>query len=93
MGKIKSFNFQHKEHFEVAATKNDINFETASKVTGSRFVFLSKSFISEGLFSRDRSTSSNCSGWTMSSSKISSVNCFCRKPCSVVKAPVFLIVD
>ena len=42
-GEIKSFNFQPKEHFEVGATKNDINFETASKVTGSRFVFLSKS--------------------------------------------------
>ncbi len=42
-GEIKSFNFQPKEHFEIGATKNDINFETASKVTGSRFVFLSKS--------------------------------------------------
>ncbi len=42
-GKIKSFDFQPKEHFEVGATKNDINFEVASKVTGSRFVFLSKS--------------------------------------------------
>mgnify|MGYP001187091980 FL=1 len=42
-GKIKSFNFQPKEHFEVAATKKDINFEAASKVAGSRFVFLSKS--------------------------------------------------
>jgi len=42
-GEIKSFNFQPKEHFEVGATKNDINFETASKVTGSRFVILSKS--------------------------------------------------
>ena len=42
-GEIKSFNFQPREHFEVGATKNDINFETASKVTGSRFVFLSKS--------------------------------------------------
>ena len=42
-GEIKSFNFQPKEHFEVGATKNDINFEAASKVTGSRFVFLSKS--------------------------------------------------
>ena len=26
-GEIKSFNFQPKEHFEVGATKNDINFE------------------------------------------------------------------
>ena len=42
-GEIKSFDFQPKEHFEVGATKNDINFEAASKVTGSRFVFLSKS--------------------------------------------------
>ncbi len=42
-GEIKSYNFQPKEHFEVGATKNDINFETASKITGSRFVFLSKS--------------------------------------------------
>ncbi|MDC3017512.1 serine--tRNA ligase [Paracoccaceae bacterium] len=42
-GEIKSFNFQPKEHFEVDATKNDINFEAASKVAGSRFVFLSKS--------------------------------------------------
>ncbi len=42
-GEIKSFNFQPKEHFEVSATKKDINFEAASKVTGSRFVFLSKS--------------------------------------------------
>ncbi len=42
-GEIKRFNFQPKEHFEIDATKNGINFETASKVTGSRFVFLSKS--------------------------------------------------
>ena len=42
-GEIKSFSFQPKEHFEVAATKNDINFETAALVTGSRFVFLSRS--------------------------------------------------
>ncbi len=42
-GKINSYTFQPKEHFEVNATKNDINFETAAKVTGSRFVFLSKS--------------------------------------------------
>ncbi len=42
-GKIKSFNFQPKEHFAVGGIKNDINFEAASKVTGSRFVFLSKS--------------------------------------------------
>ena len=42
-GEIKSFAFQPKEHFEVAATKNDINFETAALVTGSRFVFLSRS--------------------------------------------------
>ena len=40
-GKIKSYAFQPKEHFEVEATKRDINFETAAKVTGSRFVFLS----------------------------------------------------
>ena len=42
-GEIKSFSFKLKEHFEVDATKNDINFETAATVTGSRFVFLSKS--------------------------------------------------
>ncbi len=42
-GKIKSFAFQPKEHFEVASTKKDINFEAAAKVTGSRFVFLSNS--------------------------------------------------
>ena len=42
-GEIKSFSFQPKEHFEVNATKNDIQFEAAAKVTGSRFVFLSKS--------------------------------------------------
>jgi len=42
-GEIKSFSFKPKEHFEVDATKNDINFETAATVTGSRFVFLSKS--------------------------------------------------
>ena len=42
-GKIKSYAFQPKEHFEVEATKRDINFESAAKVTGSRFVFLSKS--------------------------------------------------
>ncbi len=42
-GKIKSYGFQPKEHFEVEATKNDINFESAALVTGSRFVFLSKS--------------------------------------------------
>ena len=33
-GKIKSFNFQPKEHFKVGATKNGINFDVASKVTG-----------------------------------------------------------
>ena len=42
-GEIKSFAFQPKEHFEVDATKLDINFETAAIVTGSRFVFLSRS--------------------------------------------------
>ncbi len=42
-GKIKTFAFQPKEHFEVEAVKKDINFESAAKVTGSRFVFLSKS--------------------------------------------------
>ena len=42
-GKIKSFTFRPKEHFEVDATKNDINFEVAATVTGSRFAFLSKS--------------------------------------------------
>ena len=42
-GEIKLFSFQPKEHFEVDATKNDINFEAAASVTGSRFVFLSKS--------------------------------------------------
>lgn len=42
-GKIKSYAFQPKEHFEVEATRRDINFESAAKVTGSRFVFLSKS--------------------------------------------------
>ena len=42
-GEIKSFTFQPKEHFEVAAAKKDINFEAAATVTGSRFVFLSKS--------------------------------------------------
>ena len=42
-GEIKSFPFKPKEHFEVDATKNDINFEAAATVTGSRFVFLSKS--------------------------------------------------
>ena len=39
-GEKKSFAFQPKEHFEVAATKNDINFETAAIVTGSK-LFLS----------------------------------------------------
>ena len=43
MGRNKSFSFKPKEHFEVDATKNDINFEAAATVTGSRFVFLSKS--------------------------------------------------
>jgi len=42
-GEKKSFAFQPKEHFEVDATKTDINFDTAAIVTGSRFVFLSKS--------------------------------------------------
>ncbi len=42
-GEIKSFAFKPKEHFEVDATKLDINFETAAIVTGSRFVFLSRS--------------------------------------------------
>ena len=42
-GEIKSFPFKPKEHFEVDATKHDINFEAAATVTGSRFVFLSKS--------------------------------------------------
>ncbi|MDC3076152.1 serine--tRNA ligase [Paracoccaceae bacterium] len=42
-GEIKSFAFKPKEHFEVDATKLDINFETAAIVSGSRFVLLSKS--------------------------------------------------
>ena len=42
-GEIKTFPFKPKEHYEVDATKNDINFEAAATVTGSRFVFLSKS--------------------------------------------------
>ena len=42
-GRIKTFTFQPKEHFEVAAAKNDIKFETAALVSGSRFVVLSRS--------------------------------------------------
>ena len=42
-GEIKSSSFKPKEHFEVDATKLDINFETAAIVTGSRFAFLSRS--------------------------------------------------
>ena len=42
-GEIEAFAFKPKEHFEIDATKLDINFETAAIVTGSRFVFLSKS--------------------------------------------------
>ena len=42
-GEIETFTFKPKEHFEVDATKLDINFETAAMVTGSRFVFLSRS--------------------------------------------------
>ena len=42
-GEIKSYAFKPKEHFEVEATKKDINFESAATVSGSRFVFLSKS--------------------------------------------------
>ena len=40
-GDPRSFNFSPKEHFELAATKGGLDFETAGKVSGSRFVIMS----------------------------------------------------
>ena len=37
----KTFDFKPKEHFELAATENGLDFETASKMSGSRFVIMS----------------------------------------------------
>jgi len=38
-GEIRKFNFAPKPHWEIAADLGILDFETASKVTGSRFVF------------------------------------------------------
>ena len=40
-GTPREFNFAPKEHFELAATAEGLNFETASKISGSRFVIMS----------------------------------------------------
>lgn len=37
----KKFDFKPKEHFELGATENGLDFETASKMSGSRFVIMS----------------------------------------------------
>ncbi len=40
VGNIKNFNFTPKEHFEIGANLNAMDFETAANIAGSRFVFL-----------------------------------------------------
>ena len=40
-GTPREFNFTPKEHFELAATAEGLDFETASKISGSRFVIMS----------------------------------------------------
>ena len=40
-GTPREFNFAPKEHFELAATAEGLDFETASKISGSRFVIMS----------------------------------------------------
>ena len=39
-GKIKEFSFKLKSHTEIGSKNNNIDFETASKLSGSRFVIL-----------------------------------------------------
>ncbi len=41
-GKIKEFSFKLKSHTEIGLKNNNIDFETASKLSGSRFVILKK---------------------------------------------------
>ena len=40
-GTPKTFNFPVKEHFEITAVKSGLDFETAGKMSGSRFVIMS----------------------------------------------------
>ncbi len=40
VGNIKNFNFTPKEHFEIGANLESMDFETAANIAGSRFVFL-----------------------------------------------------
>ncbi len=40
-GEPRAFDFEAKEHFEIAAVQTGMNFETAAKLSGSRFVLLS----------------------------------------------------
>ena len=40
-GEIPSFDFEPKEHFEIAGVAASMDFETAAKISGSRFVLLS----------------------------------------------------
>ena len=44
VGKIKSFNFTTKSHVELGIKNNNIDFETATKLSGSRFVVLRDKF-------------------------------------------------
>ena len=39
-GKIKEFDFNPRSHIEIGSKSNDIDFETATKLSGSRFVIL-----------------------------------------------------
>ena len=39
-GKIKEFSFKPKSHIEICTKSNEIDFDTASKLSGSRFVIL-----------------------------------------------------
>jgi seryl-tRNA synthetase len=39
-GKLKNFDFEPKQHFEVGAALDDLDFETAAKLSGSRFVVM-----------------------------------------------------
>ena len=40
VGEIRKFNFNIKSHFEIGENKKEMDFETSSKISGSRFVLL-----------------------------------------------------
>jgi len=46
VGNIKKFNFKPKSHYEIGEKLNMLNFDLATKTTGSRFVFVKDKFAS-----------------------------------------------